>query len=64
MFFKKLPDAVSKVANEFGFPFFDFTDIACVGSNDLEALDGLHGSEKTYARIILAICEQDEMGSR
>lgn len=39
--------------------FFDFTDIMSVGSNDKEAIDGHHGSEKTYLRIILAIADKN-----
>lgn len=41
-----------------GFSFADFSDPRVVGSSDQEMLDGNHGSEKTYLRLLL------EMGAR
>ncbi|MBQ3799689.1 MAG: hypothetical protein II837_05270 [Treponema sp.] len=43
--------ACKKVFNSYGFEFFDFIDGAFLGSDD-DFIDGFHGSEIVYARII------------
>jgi len=50
---------VEPMVRKHGGSFFDFTDIHSVGSSDKEAIDGHHGSEKTYLRIIHAMAEHD-----
>jgi hypothetical protein len=44
-----------------GFEFYDFSDFAAVGAPDTEAIDGYHGSERTYLRLLIAMLER---GSR
>ena len=42
--------------------FFDFSDIEVLdGATDDEALDGFHGSERTYGRICLALAKNPEL---
>jgi hypothetical protein len=40
--------------NRKGVYFYDFSDIASYGSNYKETIDGFHGSDKSYARLMLA----------
>ena len=40
-----------------GFEFFDFNDFATLGSPDDDAIDGYHGSERTYLRLVIAMLE-------
>ncbi|WP_404712363.1 hypothetical protein [Sphingomonas sp. MMS24-J13] len=43
-----------------GAPLFDFTDPAAIeGSNDCEFIDGLHGGDVTYARLLRQVGERD-----
>lgn len=44
-----------------GFEFYDFSDFAMLGAPDTEAIDGYHGSERTYLRLLIAMLEK---GSR
>lgn len=39
--------------------FFDFSNVLWIGSNDDECLDGFHGSEVTYTKIIRAMLEDN-----
>ncbi len=41
--------------NRLGARLFDFTDPAAIGSGDCEFVDGFHGGEVTYLRILDAI---------
>jgi hypothetical protein len=36
---------------------YDFTEISSVGSTDCECLDGFHGGDVTYQRLLLKILE-------
>ncbi|EKD55800.1 MAG: hypothetical protein ACD_59C00033G0008 [uncultured bacterium] len=56
----KLEPAIKKIFNEFGYNFFDVSDMRDVGSSDIEAIDGFHGSEKTYLRIFIKLIENDD----
>jgi hypothetical protein len=38
-----------------GFEFHNFSDFAWVGADDSEAIDGFHGSEKTYLRLLISM---------
>ena len=40
-----------------GFEFYNFNDFAMLGSPDDDAIDGYHGSERTYLRLVIAILE-------
>jgi hypothetical protein len=44
-----------------GFEFYNFNDFAALGAPDTEAIDGLHGNERVYLRIVIAMLER---GSR
>ncbi|MBL8686701.1 MAG: hypothetical protein JNK86_04470 [Alphaproteobacteria bacterium] len=49
------------VFSRYNFTFVDFTDPAVLGvTNDSEMIDGFHGSEKTYLRVIIRLAEADE----
>lgn len=47
-----------KRLNARGFEFYNFSDCADLGAPDSEALDGHHGSERTYLRILISMLEQ------
>jgi hypothetical protein len=44
-----------------GFEFYNFSDFAMIGSPDSDAIDGYHGSERTYLRLLIVMLER---GSR
>lgn len=51
-----------ELATEQQVAFFDFSDITVLeGATDDEALDGFHGSERTYGRICLAFAKNPEL---
>lgn len=57
----KLPPTLRPRFEDRGFEFYDFSDFAALGAADSEAIDGFHGSEKTYLQLTAAMLEQ---GSR
>jgi hypothetical protein len=44
-----------------GFELYNFSDFAMLGAPDTDALDGYHGSERTYLQLVIAMLER---GSR
>lgn len=55
----QLDPALRPLFAEQGFAFFDFSDLASVNASDAETLDGFHGSEKAYGRMVLHMAERD-----
>jgi len=53
-----LKDRLEPILNSYSFDFFDFSDIASLGSTDDETLDGFHGSEIAYLRMFIKISEK------
>lgn len=49
--------SVKKYCAEEKIRFFDFSNVLWVGSDDDECLDGFHGSEVTYTKIIKSMLE-------
>jgi len=47
------------VFRQHGYAVHDFMDLASLGAGDDEAIDGLHGSEKAYVRLLLRLIEKD-----
>lgn len=44
--------------DDFGFEFHEFQSMHSCGSDDSEAIDGFHGSDVTYVRMLLKMLEQ------
>jgi hypothetical protein len=57
-YLKEARSILATLCREEGIGFYDFSDVTWYGSNDDETLDGYHGSERSYARLTLAM-EQD-----
>lgn len=60
-YIEKLVPALRQRFEARGFEFYDFSDFAMLGAPDGEAIDGFHGSERTYLRLLVAMLES---GSR
>lgn len=57
----KLPPLLRERCERRGFEFYDFSDFAMLGAPDTDAIDGFHGTERTYLRLFIAMLER---GSR
>ena len=60
-YLEPLPALLGTAFAERGFEFYDFSDFEMLGAADSEAIDGLHGSERVYLRLLIAMIER---GSR
>ncbi len=60
-YIKKLEPALRTRFESRGFEFYDFSDFAMIDSPDSDAIDGYHGTERTYLRLLIAMLER---GSR
>lgn len=56
----ELYDKVLPICSQLGYPLFDLTQMSSFGSNDFEAIDGLHGSEVCYLRGLRLMAQSDE----
>jgi hypothetical protein len=57
---KLIPELHSRFAAH-GFEFYNYSDLAMFGAADTETVDGFHGSERAYLRLLVAMLEE---GSR
>ena len=55
--FKNLGPTLADVYKEYGFDFYDFSDILSFGSSDNEMVDRKHGGEKMYLRLFIRMAE-------
>lgn len=58
-FMRQFEDAVKELCAAQNIPFFNFSNMAWLGASDAEAIDGFHGSERTYGRIVLNFQKDD-----
>jgi hypothetical protein len=56
---KKLFSTLKPLFDRKGYTLIDASDMANLGASDKEALDGFHGSEKSYLRLILKLASID-----
>lgn len=56
--------AISPVFARYGFELYDFSSLGSVGSNDTETLDGFHGGELTYLKILIKMLESNSVLNR
>ncbi|HEV7405365.1 MAG TPA: hypothetical protein VGO11_20650 [Chthoniobacteraceae bacterium] len=54
----KLEPALRPLFEQHGFELYDYTDAAQLGTPDREAIDGFHGTERTYIRLLVAMLRQ------
>lgn len=54
----KLPSLIDSIFTKNNFSCYDFTNMT--GCSDNEFIDGFHGSERIYLKIILSIAEREE----
>ncbi len=60
-YLQELPAALAAISAESGATFADFSDVASIHGTDDEMLNGNHGSEKTYLRMLLALAGLDSV---
>lgn len=48
---------------QYNYNIFDYSDMSWIGSSDEEAIDGLHGSEKTYLRMLIEMSSDSVLNS-
>ena len=58
--FKNLGSVLSGIYREYGFDFYDFTDITSFGGSDIEMVESKHGSEKIYLRMFIKMAERNK----
>lgn len=57
-YIQKLEPALRPIFTQHGFELYDFTDSAVLQAPDSEAIDGFHGTERTYIRLLHAMLRQ------
>jgi len=57
--FKNLAPTLVTVYKEYGFDFYDFSDISSCGSSDDEMAESKHGSGKMYLRLFIRMAENN-----
>jgi hypothetical protein len=58
-YLSKTAQGLTELFQRYQGSFFDFSDVGAMGGTDEEALDGTHGSEKTFLRIFIVMAKKD-----
>ena len=58
--FNNLGPVLKNLYKEYGYDFYDFTDIATFGGSDSEMVEAKHGSEKIYLRMFIQMAEKNK----
>lgn len=58
IYIKKIYPAIYPIFQKYGFEVYDYSSINSFESNDSEMIDGMHGSEVTYLRLLIDILEK------
>lgn len=58
-YLSEVAPALRPVFETHGFVLEDFSDLADLGASDRETIDGFHGSEKAYLRLVMRLVERD-----
>tara|TARA_B110000003_G_C16484667_1_gene471106 strand:- start:33 stop:893 length:861 start_codon:yes stop_codon:yes gene_type:complete len=53
LYIDSLESKLQKVFNEYNYEFYNYSSAELLGSNDDEFIDGFHGSEVVYAKILI-----------
>lgn len=54
-YIKHIPEKCDILAKKHGFEFYNFTTTMLINSDDNEFIDGFHGSEKVYLKMLIKI---------
>ena len=57
----QLPGSLKLSFTKYNYSLYDFTDPATLNASDDEMLDGIHGSEKIYLRMMIKMAEDDSL---
>lgn len=57
----KIGDECQLIFNQYGYEFYDYTDISNLDCDDSFFIDGFHGSEVAYLRILLDMLNQNSV---
>lgn len=55
---KELYNTLAPVVKDYGFELYDYSSVSSCNSNDNETLDGFHGGELTYTKILISILQK------
>ncbi len=58
-YFWQIAPSLMPLFQSYGFRFYDFSDVKSLGASDEEFIDGSHGSEKVYLRLLLSMIKND-----
>jgi len=56
-----LYDYLKPICQAQGMSFFDYSDIRSLGANDFETIDGFHGSEVCYLKLLKQLAINDKI---
>lgn len=59
-YLKKIEKEIRPLFEKYHYPLFDFSDGGAIGSRDAEFIDGFHGSDKTYLRMMVEMARRDK----
>ncbi|MFH6994875.1 hypothetical protein [Flavobacterium sp. FlaQc-48] len=63
-YLKEIYNKVKPVFDNYNFEVYDFSKVSACNSNDSETIDGFHGGEITYQKLLISILESGSVLNR
>ena len=63
-YISKIHSEISPIFQKYDYEIFDFSSVTSCESDDTETIDGFHGGEVTYLKILLKMIEQNSVVNR
>ena len=60
-YINKIYPALNRKFSKYNYQIYDFSDVHACNSNDNEVIDGFHGSEVSYAKLLCKIASQNKI---
>lgn len=57
-YMKQIAPTVQVICEQYGYEFYDFTDVSKLGCTDDYFVDGFHGGDIAYGMMVLEMCER------
>ena len=58
-YLENIPIRLNQIMTQYNFEFYDFSTVSKCGSNDNETMDGFHGGEVTYQKILIEMLNKN-----
>ena len=60
-YINKIYPGITPIFKKYNYEIYDFTNVISCNSNDMEMIDGMHGGELTYQKILISMLDSNSV---